>query len=189
MHKDHGAEPTPNKDNLVWMDLEMTGLDLDKERIIEIVTIITDSDLRIVAVGPNLVVHQPPRFLKAMDEWNRTQHGKSGLTELVKASKITVKEAEKQTLEFIAKYCHAKRSPLCGNSIHHDRRFLIKYMPKLSDYLHYRHVDVTTVRALCERWYPKNKAAPPKKNDQHRALSDLMESIEELRFLRQTYFK
>lgn len=177
-----------HKDNLVWMDLEMTGLDLEKERIIEIATIITDGDLRILAEGPNLVIHQKPKLLKAMDDWNRTQHSKSGLIELVKTSKISEEEAETLTLDFVKKYCLEKKSPLCGNSIHHDRRFLIKYMPRLSDYLHYRHIDVSTVRALVERWYPKNRNAP-KKKDAHRAITDLKESIEELRFLRKTYFR
>ena len=178
----------PSKEPLVWMDLEMTGLDLNKEGIIEIATLITDGQLNILAEGPDLIIHQKPRLLKNMDAWNQAQHSKSGLVELVKSSKISVKQAEKETLEFISRYCRPKKSPLCGSSIHHDRRFLIKYMPRLSDYLHYRHIDVSTVKALVERWYPKDRALP-KKKDAHRALSDLKESLEDLRHLREHYFR
>jgi oligoribonuclease len=173
--------------NLVWMDLEMTGLDPEKERIIEIAVIVTDGDLNVIAEGPDLVVHQSAKLLKAMDEWNQTQHAKSGLIEKVKASKITEEEAERRVLEFIAKHVGPKISPLCGNSIHHDRRFLIKYMPKLSDYLHYRHVDVTTVKALVQRWYPSTRRYIQKK-EKHRALNDVKESIAELKYLREHYF-
>lgn len=177
-----------SKDPLVWIDLEMTGLDPEKENIIEIATIVTDSELELIAEGPNLVVHQPLRLLKAMDEWNKTHHAKSGLTELVKASKVTPKQAEKETLNFLKQFCQPKKSPLCGNSVHHDRRFLLKYMPKIHDFLHYRHVDVSSIRLLVERWYAKDRNAP-KKKDAHRSLPDLRESIEELRYLRQTYFR
>ena len=176
------------KDPFVWMDLEMTGLDLEKESIIEIATIITDSQLTFIAEGPNLVIHQKPKILKAMDDWNRTHHAKSGLTDLVKASKLTMKQAEKQTLDFLKQFCQPKKSLLCGNSVHHDRRFLAKYMPKIHEFLHYRPIDVSTIRSLVERWYAKDRSAPRKK-DAHRALSDLRESIEELRYLRQTYFR
>lgn len=178
---------TVSDKNLVWMDLEMTGLDPDKERIIEIATIITDGDLNIIAEGPDLVVHQPAKLLKAMDAWNQAQHGKSGLVEKVKASKITEEEAERRTLEFISRYVAPKTSPLCGNSIHHDRRFLIKYMPKLNEHLHYRHVDVTTVKALVQRWYKSNRQYMQKK-EKHRALTDVKESIAELKYLREHYF-
>lgn len=177
-----------SKHNLVWIDLEMTGLDPEKENIIEIATLITNSQLDIIAEGPNLVMHQPPKLLKAMDEWNRTQHQKSGLVDLVKTSRIGLKQAEKQTLDFIKMYCQPKKSPLCGSSVHHDRRFLIKYMPKLSEFIHYRHIDVSTVKALVESWYPKDRLLPQKK-DVHRALPDLKESIEELKYLREHYFK
>lgn len=179
---------SPKKKNLVWIDCEMTGLDPEKDRIIEIATIITTSDLEIVAEGPNLVIHQPLQVLRNMDEWNQKQHKKSGLLDLVISSKISVKKAEKMTLEFIKEYCQPQKSPLCGNAVYHDRRFLIKYMPKLNEYLHYRILDVTTVKILVERWYPKNKNLP-KKKDSHRALQDIRESIEELRFYRKTYFK
>lgn len=177
-----------NKNNLVWMDLEMTGLDPEKESIIEIATIITDSELNVLAEGPNLAIHQPAKLLKKMDDWNKNQHGKSGLTELVQKSKITLAKAERETLKFIKEYCVEGKSPLCGNSIHHDRRFLIKHMPKLSAYLHYRILDVSTVKGLVDRWYPKHKDRP-RKNDNHRALGDVVNSIEELRFYRKTYFK
>lgn len=178
----------PSKHNLVWMDLEMTGLDPEKEGIIEMATIITDGELNILEEGPNLVIHQPLKLLRGMDEWNRNQHGKSGLTELVKKSKVTVAAAERQTLRFIKKYCVEGKSPLCGNSIHHDRRFLIRYMPKLNAYLHYRHLDVSTVKGLVNLWYPKNKNLP-KKGDAHRALDDARESIRELIFFRKHYFR
>ncbi len=177
-----------NKNNLVWMDLEMTGLDPQKEGIIEIATLITDSDLNILAEGPNLAIRQPERLLKKMDDWNQNQHSKSGLLDLVRKSKVTVAKAERETLKFIKEYCVEGKSPLCGNSIHHDKRFLLRYMPKLSAYLHYRILDVSTVKGLVDRWYPKPKDRP-KKNDNHRALGDVQASVEELRFYRKTYFK
>ena len=177
-----------HKDNLVWVDMEMTGLDPEKEQIIEIASIITDGNLDILEEGPSLVVHQPLRLLRAMDEWNTNQHTKSGLVAKVRKSKISVRKAEAMTLEFIKKYCLPGKSPLCGNAIHHDRRFLIKYMPKLNAYLHYRHVDVSTIKGLVDRWYPKNKNLPVK-SEAHRALDDIRESIQELRFYRRTYFR
>ncbi len=178
------------KSNLVWLDMEMTGLDPEKEGIIEMALIVTDSDLKVIAEGPNLVVHQPERLLKKMDPWNKKQHGSSGLTEAVRQSKITVKAAEKAALEFLKQYCVEGKSPLCGNSVHHDRRFLIKYMPALNRFLHYRIIDVSTIKELVGRWYPagKLKKLPDKKNA-HRALGDILESIEELRLLRKKFFK
>ena len=173
---------------MVWIDLEMTGLDPEKERIIEIATIITDGDLQIIAEGPNLIIHQPPRILASMDAWNRRQHKKSGLIEAVLESRITVKRAEDLTLKFIRKYCPRRSALLCGNSVHHDRRFLIQYMPRLHAFLHYRHVDVSTIKCVAERWFPK-AGARPKKKEAHRALDDIRESIEELGFYRRTYFK
>jgi len=180
--------PKQHRNNLVWMDMEMTGLDPKKERIIEIATIITDSDLNILEEGPNFVIHQSPRFLKAMDAWNKKQHKESGLIDRVKASRLMVKEAEDETLAFVKEYCYPKKTPLCGSSIHQDRLFLTRYMPKLNDYLHYRHIDVSTVKGLVARWYPKDKNLP-KKSDCHRALSDIRESIEELRYYKKNYFK
>ena len=176
------------KPPLIWIDLEMTGLDPVRESIIEIATVVTDGELNFIAEGPNLVVHQRPALLKAMDEWNRKQHAQSGLTDEVKASKVTLKEADRLTLSFLERHCAPRKSPLCGSSIHHDRRFLIKYMPKLHEFLHYRHIDVSTVKALVERWYPKHREAP-KKKDRHRSLPDLYESIEDLVFLRKNYFR
>jgi len=173
--------------NLVWMDLEMTGLDPEKEKIIEIATVITDDHLNIIAEGPELVIHQKEKLLKAMDDWNRKQHEKSGLLDRVRESKMTMAEAEERTLDFIKLHCPFKTSPLCGSSVHHDRRFLIKYMPKITDYLHYRHIDVTTVKALVQRWYPRFGRFL-KKRDRHRAMPDVKESVEELRFLRKHFF-
>ncbi len=177
-----------NKDNMVWIDMEMTGLDPEKDKIIEIATIITDAQLNIIAEGPNLILHQAPRVLEGMDDWNQKHHAKSGLIEEVKNSKISVKKAEELTLEFIKHYCFPRKSSLCGNAVHHDRRFIIRYMPELNAYLHYRHVDVTTLKILVQNWYPKNKDLPEKK-DAHRALNDIRESIEELAFYRKTYFR
>ncbi|MBU3758443.1 MAG: oligoribonuclease [Candidatus Omnitrophica bacterium] len=177
-----------NKQNLVWMDLEMTGLDPEKESIIEIATIITDGELNILAQGPSFAIKQPERLLKKMDDWNQKQHARSGLLDLVRQSKVTLAKAERETLKFIKEYCLEGKSPLCGNSIHHDRRFLLRHMPKLSAYLHYRIIDVSSLKGLVDRWYPKHKDRPPK-NDDHRALGDVLNSIEELRFYRKTYFK
>ena len=173
---------------MVWMDMEMTGLDPNRDGIIEIATLITDGELNILAEGPDLVVHQSPKLLKGMDEWNQTHHQKSGLLDAVKISRISLKKAEHLTLNFVKEFCLPQKAPLCGNSIHHDRRFLIRYMPHLNAYLHYRHVDVSTLKALVDRWYPKNKNLP-KKKDSHRALADIRESVEELKFYRKTYFK
>ncbi len=177
-----------NKNNLVWIDMEMTGLDPEKERIIEVAVIVTDGEIRVVAEGPDIVIRQPLKILKAMDDWNQKQHKKSGLLEEVKKSKWTVKKAEREILNFLKIYCVRGKTILCGSSIHHDRRFILKYMPRLNKFLHYRHIDVSTLKALIERWYPKNKGLP-KKSDSHRALADIRESIEELRFYRETYFK
>ena len=177
---------TVSKNNLVWMDLEMTGLDPEREHIIEIATIITDGELNIVAEGPSLVVHQSDDLLNAMDAWNTSHHGASGLTARVKASQLTLAEAEQQTLDFIHQYVPASTSPLCGNSIHQDRRFLVRYMPKLEAYLHYRNIDVSTVKELARRWYPACKA--PEKKAEHLALADIRESIQELRWYREQLF-
>lgn len=179
-----------HKNNLVWLDMEMTGLDPYKEGILEIATIVTDSSLNILGEGPNLVVHQPAKLLKGMDEWNQNQHGQSGLIEAVRKSKISVKTAERKTLAFLKKYCLEGKSPLCGNSVHHDRRFMIRYMPALHRFLHYRIIDVSTVKELARRWYPERKLKKlPSKNSTHRALDDVRESIEELKGLRKLFFK
>ncbi|MDQ6969575.1 MAG: oligoribonuclease [Mariprofundus sp.] len=178
---------TISKHNLVWMDLEMTGLDPDKETIIEIATIITDSEMNILAEGSSLVIHQPDSRLDAMDEWNTTHHGASGLTARVKKSQLGMREAEIQTLDFIKQYVPAGVSPLCGNSVHQDRRFLLPYMPELEAYLHYRNIDVSTIKELSRRWYPKMR--PPRKQAAHLALVDIRESIEELCWYRQHLFR
>jgi oligoribonuclease len=182
------AKPKKSKTPLVWIDMEMTGLDPNKERIIEIATLITDTDLRMIAEGPNIVIHQGPKILHSMDSWNKKHHHSSGLLDAVKKSKISLKRAEKMTLDFIKKHCEPKKSPLCGNSIHHDRRFLERYMPSIHEYLHYRHIDVSSVKALAQYWYPKDKEQY-KKNNTHRALDDIRESIEELTYLRKKIFK
>lgn len=177
-----------NKSRLVWMDMEMTGLDPDKEAIIEIATIITDSELNVIATGPELVVHQDAARFETMDAWNQKQHKQSGLWPKVVASTITVADAEAQTLAFIKQHVPIHTSPLCGNSIWQDRRFLRRYMPKIDSYLHYRIVDVSTIKELAGRWYP-NASAPKNKDNNHRALSDIIESIEELRYYRSNIFK
>ncbi len=180
----------PSKKNLVWVDMEMTGLDPEREGILEMATIVTDGELNILAEGPTLVIHQPASLLKGMDEWNQKQHGQSGLIEAVRRSKISVGQAEKRTLAFLKRHCVGKSSPLCGNSVHHDRRFMTRYMPALNEFLHYRIMDVSTVKGLVQRWYPKKELKIlPKKQSAHRALDDIRESIEELRILRKHFFR
>ncbi|GJL77075.1 MAG: oligoribonuclease [Nitrospinaceae bacterium] len=173
--------------NLVWMDLEMTGLDPDKELIIEIATLVTDSDLNILEEGPCLAINQSNAILSRMDAWNTTTHGASGLTNRVMESTITDQEAERITLDFIKQYCPPETSPLCGNSIAQDRRFLIKYMRELHDYFHYRSIDVTSVKELVKRWFPQGPKFP-KKSQVHSADIDVRESLEELIFYRKHYF-
>lgn len=174
-------------ENLVWIDLEMTGLDYETESIIEIATIITDKHLNVLAEGPNLVIHQPDELLNRMDEWNTQHHTASGLVDRVRNSKIGLSEAERATLDFIKQYVPYKTSPLCGNSIHQDRKFLEKYMKELCDFLHYRTIDVTSIKEVVKRWYPKGPKVP-KKSDAHLALIDIRESIDELAFYREHYF-
>ena len=173
--------------NLVWIDLEMTGLDPELEVIIEIATLVTDYDLNVLAEGPCLAIHQSDEILGRMDAWNQKHHNASGLVERVRKSKITHDEASRQTLEFIQKYCPENTSPLCGNSIAQDRKFLEKYMKKLHNYLHYRSVDVTSVKELVRRWYPDGPKLP-KKSESHMALTDIRESLNELIFYRKEYF-
>lgn len=176
-------------DVLVWLDMEMTGLDAERERIIEMATILTDGHLTEIAVGPDLVIHQPDEILAGMDDWNKKHHGGSGLIERVKASTISVADAEAQTMAFINEHVSAKERPvLAGNSIHQDRRFIRRYMPALEKRLHYRMVDVSTIKELGRRWYPQLIAKQPVKNESHRALDDIRESIEELRYYKQHLF-
>ncbi len=176
-------------DVLVWLDMEMTGLDAAKERIIEVATILTDGQLTEIAVGPELVIHQSDEVLAAMDDWNKKHHGGSGLIDRVKASTITDGDAEAQTLAFITAHVGPKDRPvLAGNSIHQDRRFIRRFMPALDARLHYRMVDVSTIKELARRWYPQIIAKQPQKNDSHRALDDIRESIDELRYYRAHVF-
>jgi len=176
-------------DVLVWLDMEMTGLDPERERIIEIATILTDGQLTELAVGPELVIHQPDEILVAMDDWNLKHHGASGLTQRVKESTIADADAEAQTIAFINAHVSAKDRPvLAGNSIHQDRRFIRRYMPLLEKRLHYRMVDVSTIKELARRWYPQIIAKQPPKHDTHRALDDIRDSIDELRFYRGQVF-
>ncbi len=173
--------------HLVWMDLEMTGLDPAHDTILEIATIITDNELNIVAEGPNLAIHQPDEVLASMDAWCREHHGRSGLTDRVRASRISMHEAERMTLDFIRRHVPERSSPLCGNSVHQDRRFLVRHMPALEAWLHYRIIDVSTIKELARRWFPELK--PPAKKEAHLALADIRESIAELRFYRETLFR
>jgi oligoribonuclease len=182
------TDSNPNKNNLIWVDLEMTGLEPERHTILEIATLVTDGFLNIVAEGPNLSIHQPEQVLASMDEWSAKQHEKTGLTSQVRASQVGMAQAEVETLNFLKKYCVEGESPLCGNSVHHDRRFLIKYMPSIHKFLHYRHVDVSTIKGLIVRWYP-DQADFDKKKDTHRALADIRESIEELRYYRSRFFR
>jgi oligoribonuclease len=174
--------------HLVWMDLEMTGLDPERATILEIATLITRNDLGVVAEGPVLAIHHPEAVLDAMDDWNREHHTASGLMARARASATDLAAAETRTLEFVRQYCPARTSPLCGNSIHQDRRFLARYMPALDAYLHYRNIDVSTVKELVRRWYPDGPA-PPEKRHAHLALDDIRESIAELRFYREHFFR
>ncbi len=170
--------------NLVWIDLEMTGLDPETDRIIEIATIVTDADLNTLEEGPVIAVHQSDELLDGMDDWNTRTHGGSGLTERVRESTLTELDAEKQTLQFIRKHVPGNASPLCGNSICQDRRFLYKAMPNLSKYLHYRNLDVSSLKELARRWKPEILTGFEKRNT-HQALDDIRESIEELKYYRE----
>ena len=174
-----------SKDNLIWIDLEMTGLNPDKERIIEIATLITDSQLNVLAEGPNLIVNQPKSLLDQMDDWNQNQHGSSGLIEGVKKSNITEQMAEIETLNFISKYVGSKQSPMCGNTVSHDRRFLIKHMPRLESYFNYRHIDVSSFKEAAVRWM--NEAQVYEKDGSHRAMGDIKESVAELKFYKNMF--
>ncbi|MGH9018329.1 MAG: oligoribonuclease [Acidimicrobiales bacterium] len=174
---------------LVWMDLEMTGLDPARHTIVEIATLITDDELAVVAEGPDLVVHADAPALAAMDDVVRTMHTKSGLLEAMASSTLTLDEAGRQTLEFIKAHVPAKGTvPLCGNSIGTDRRFLDAHLPDIENWLHYRSVDVSTIKELCRRWYPEVVAAAPPKNTSHRALDDIRESVAELAYYRRAVF-
>jgi oligoribonuclease len=174
--------------NLIWIDLEMTGLDPDTDLIIEIATIVTDKNLDIIAEGPVLAVHQSNEALDAMDDWNQKHHGQSGLIDRIKASTIDDAEAQAQTIEFLKQWVPANTSPICGNSICQDRRFLYRYMPQLEDYFHYRNIDVSTLKELAARWAPELQKGLQKKSV-HKALDDIIESIEEMKYYREHFIK
>ena len=177
-----------NPQNLIWIDLEMTGLDPEKDLIIEMATIVTDGELNVLAEGPVIAVHQSDEALAGMDEWNTRTHGESGLTQRVRDSKVGSAEAEAQTLAFLEQWVPKGASPICGNSIAQDRRFLYRYMPDLEAYFHYRYLDVTTLKILADRWAPQLKEGFQKKGT-HQALDDIRESIAELKYYREHFLK
>ena len=182
-----GMSTTRKNDRLVWVDMEMSGLQPDTDKILEIAMIVTDGDLNIIAEGPVLVVHQEDDVLNRMDAWNKGTHGKSGLIDKVKASTLSEAEVEAQCIDFLRQHVKASISPMCGNTIHQDRRFMNRYMPKLESYFHYRNIDVSTIKELAKRWYPEVSKGFVKKQA-HTALADIIESVEELRYYREQVF-
>lgn len=188
------AHPTPtgagrpNEMNLVWIDMEMTGLDPDNDRVIEIAAIVTDAELNILAEGPVFAIHQADEVLDKMDAWNKGTHGRSGLIDKVRASTVTEDEASVELISFLRQYVPAGKSPMCGNSICQDRRFMARHMSQLEQFFHYRNVDVSTIKELCRRWKP-DLISGFKKHQMHTALADIRESIEELRYYREHFIK
>ena len=174
--------------NLIWIDLEMTGLDPDSDRIIEVATVVTDLNLNVLDEGPSLVINQSNTLLDSMDEWNTVQHGRSGLTDRVRSSVLTEKEAMNQTLDFLKKWVPEGSSPMCGNSIGQDRRFLVKYMPDLASFFHYRNLDVSTIKELIRRWRPDLESGFSKKGN-HLAMDDIYDSIAELAYYREVFIQ
>ena len=177
---------TPSPNNLIWIDLEMTGLDTDNDYIIEVATIVTDSDLNILAEGPSIAVNQAEQTLDAMDKWNTHQHNQSGLVKRVLESPYSATDAENMTLGFLGKFVPEKVSPMCGNSICQDRRFLHRLMPQLEQYFHYRNLDVSSVKEMVTRWYPEKPVFA--KHSEHLAMQDIRDSINELKFYREHFF-
>lgn len=182
------ASARPNEFNLVWVDMEMTGLDPDNDRIIEVAVVVTDPDLNVLAEGPVFAIHQPDEVLDRMDAWNKGTHGRSGLIDRVKASTVTEADAETALIAFLKHFVPAGKSPMCGNTICQDRRFMARGMPKLETFFHYRNLDVSTLKELCKRWKPEI-ASGFKKHQKHTALADIIESVEELRYYREHFIK
>ena len=178
----------PNEFNLIWVDMEMTGLDPDNDRIIEVAVVVTDSNLNVLAEGPVFAIHQSDATLDGMDAWNKGTHGRSGLIDRVKASTVSEADAEKALIDFLKNFVPSGKSPMCGNSICQDRRFMARGMPKLEAFFHYRNLDVSTLKELCKRWKPE-LASGFKKHQKHTALADIMESIEELKYYREHFIK
>jgi oligoribonuclease len=177
-----------DQNNLAWLDMEMTGLDPDRERIIEVAIVITNAQLEIVGEAPVLVVHQPESVLAAMDDWNKNTHGRTGLVERVRASRLAESDVEERMLAFLAEHVPSRTSPMCGNSICQDRRFLARWMPRLEAYFHYRNLDVSTLKELVRRWKP-DLAKGVTKQGKHEALADIHESIDELRYYREHFIR
>ena len=181
-------QPQQNQNHLIWLDMEMSGLDPEVCRVLEVAVVITDKDLNTVAEGPVLVIHQADAVLDAMDAWNKNTHGRSGLIDKVKASTLTEDQASAQLIEFLAHHIPKGVSPLCGNSVHQDRRFMVRYMPTFEAYFHYRNLDVSTLKELASRWAPEVKKSFVKKT-MHTALADVYESIDELKHYRDHFIK
>ena len=177
-----------NDTHLVWVDMEMSGLDPDKDVVLEVALVVTDKDLNLVEEGPVLVVHQSDAVLDAMDSWNKSTHGKSGLVDKVKASPLSEADVETRMIEFMARHVGERKSPMCGNSICQDRRFMARHLPKLEAYFHYRNLDVSTLKELAARWRPELKDGFKKANS-HTALADIQESIEELKYYREHFIR
>ncbi len=185
----HQAPPArPNEFNLVWIDMEMTGLDPDKDRVIEVAAIVTDANLNVLAEGPVFAIHQSDEVLDGMDAWNKGTHGRSGLIDRVKASTVTEAQAETEMIAFLSQFVADGKSPMCGNSICQDRRFMARHMPRLEAFFHYRNLDVSTLKELCRRWKPE-LIAGFKKHQLHTALADIRESVEELQYYRAHFIR